>query len=308
MAMSRWLANRKTVLIFVLLSIIVVGTVIFCKENARSDGPKDAIKIPTEYCDLYYPSVWGDHIKILQTDNIVQFRAVIDGYGLQPLFDIHFNSDEGVFCGIISAEEGREVSVSQTTYPIVPEENWSQEQLEMLHEMQDGLHYLLSQMPIAVSETAPVLEEQPATEVQETLKSQPTDFVETASESAGLHENLQTDGDIEIKTPYGVLRYPGIWADYLRLDILEADVHRIAFYGNVDHHPEQHLFDVLIGPLPEGAMELYTENGKKISLDIVVALGELDQTWEENDSDIIYGMMDDINYLLHMAETMVPNP
>ena len=286
--MAKWLNRKNMVLVLILLGILLVGMILFSTKTA-SDGETGDIKIHTQYCDLYYPSRWRESIKILQTEDTVQFRADIDGNGLQPLLDIHFNSDEGIFCGMISTEGHGEVSVSKTTYPIKPDAKWNQEQLEMIYEMQDACNTLLSKLSFVIPEDP---EEQQ---------------VPQASETTTVQEEQQTSGDIEIETPYGILRYPERWLDNLRLNKIEADICTVEFYANVGKHPEQHLFDVHIGPLPEGGMELYTENGKTVSVDIAFFLQELDQTWKEVDADIIYAMMDDVNYLVGMLDLLKPN-
>ena len=300
--------SKNAVRILILLGVVLAVAVIFGLKKAPAREEKDFIEIKTEYGTLYYSSRWEDHIRILQTDNTVQFRAAIDGHELLPLFSIHFDSAEGDLYGAMTTEDGSEVPVSLSIYPIAPEDGWSQKQLEMLYEMQNGLQYLLSQMPIAVAETVPAQEETHSTEVQAGWATQFSDFPETTPKTTPEQEELRVYGDIEIETPYGVLRYPNNWADYLRIEACEGNVHTVSFYANVGNHSEQHLFDVRIGPLSEGLMELYIKNGNQISLDVSFALGELGQTWEEADADIIYGMLDDVNYLLHMAETMSPNP
>ena len=295
MAKNRWIKGKTTVLMLILLGVFMTGTMVSCVKTVLSGGKKDHIQIQTEYCDLYYPSRWGENVKIVQTEDTVQFWAVMEGYGLLPLFDIHFDSDEGSFYGMITAEDGTEVPVSLTVYAIEPDESWSQEQCELLYGMQEDLDSLLSKLPIVASGSSNAQEDQQASDM--------TESPETAPESSQTEENQQAYGEIEIVTPYGVLRYPDTWKGYLRLNEIEADVYTVEFYANVEGHPEQHLFDVQVGSSIAGGVVWYTVNEETVFLNITVLQKELDETWEEDDADIIYGMLDDINYLLDQIET-----
>ena len=163
MTKSKWFESTKKRSIVIFLCVFLIAAVGFCVKTGLTGGADKDIKIQTEYCDLYYPARWGKNIKILQTENDVQFRAEIEGYGLQPLFDIHFNSDAGTFCGVILTEDGAEVTVSQTTYPIEPKEEWPWEQLDMVRQMQAELTGILSQMPLTMPEPADAQAVQEAT-------------------------------------------------------------------------------------------------------------------------------------------------
>ena len=231
------------------------------------------MKIKTVYCDLCYPSHWKEYIAIRQTDNTVRFLADIKDYETQPLFDIHFDSDTGSPCGMLMTKNGAEVFVSLTVYPIVQAETMSQEQLDLLYGMQEDLNDLLENLAL----------------------TEPRETTPAAAE--------QTDQDIEIETPYGKLKYPGMWKTYLQLHVIEEDVYTVGFYAKVGDHPEQHLFDVRLMADADGEFRMYSETGAVCSLDVEFALFEADDSWEQEDADILYGMLEGFNYLIETLNT-----
>lgn len=290
MKKHRWLESKKAIWILILLGVILAASLVLGLKKAPAEAKKDFIEIRTEYCTLYYPSRWEQNIRVLQEENTLRFRAQTEGSGLHPLFDIHFGSDEGEFFCLIGAEDGTTVSVSQTTHPLDPEGKLSPEELETLRAMQAELAVLLSKLPAAQPETAETQTEPPA------------------SSEPPAQQFEYADGDIEITTPYGKLHYPPVWKDNLHLNVTEGEVYTVEFYANVGNHPQQHLFDVQIGPLSDGEIELYTVNGQTVSLSIRFALGTVDPSWSQADADILYGMMDDVTYLLNTLPTTAPNP
>lgn len=300
MSNNRWFKSRKALWILVLLCVLGGVVMAFCMKTAIPSANDEDLQIQTEFCDLYYPSHWGEHLKIMQIEDTVQFWAVMEDYGLLPLLDIYFNSDEGDFYGMITAKDGTETSISLKRYAVEPNDSWSQEQVDMLNGMLDDFNGLLSKLPIIVVENTI-----PQEVSQESLEEEVQDPVETEniSEDTQKQENRSVNGEIEIATPYGVLKYPDTWKGYLRLNLMETDVYTVEFYANVEGHPELHLFDIQIASTIENGIVLHTENEKTVSLNINVVQKALDQEWEDDDADIIYGMLDDINYLLSRLET-----
>ena len=270
MAEMKWTKNRKIVLtLFLAVFVLVISVFLLVRAGV------DDIRIKTDFCDLYYPSEWKKQVRIQKESNSVLFQAEIEGYAVHPLFEIHFDSDEGKYCGMVSTKDGGEVSVSLTAYPIEADASWDQEYINMLYGMQEGINHLLSKLPLV------------------------------ASEQVSLSEDEQEYEDVAIVTPYGNLRYPGIWKEYLRLDISEGDVCKIGFYANVGEHPEMHLFDVRIGADISGQFQMKSEDGNIYSVNIDFAAIDLDKSWSEDEAHIVYGMQEGVNNIiefLNLAE------
>lgn len=259
----KWTKNKKMVLT-IFLAVFVLAISVFLLTRADMNG----IRIKTDFCDLYYPSEWKKQVGIQKESNSVLFQAEIEGYAVQPLFEIHFDSDEGDYYGMVSTKDGGEASVSLTAYLIEADASWNQEYINTLYGMQEGINHLLSKLPLV------------------------------ASEQVSLSEDEQEYEDIAVVTPYGNLRYPGIWEEYLRLDISEGDVCQIGFYANVGEHPKVHLFDVQIGADISGQFQMKSEDGSLYSVNIDFAAIDLDKSWSENEAHIVYGMQEGVNNII----------
>lgn len=259
--------NRKTVALVVVLLFILLLAVFLLVRTESVDSADGEIKIKTDYCDLYYPDRWEEYLQIENAGNSVKFRADMKEYGVHPLFDIHFDSEEGVFYDRIRAKDGSEAAVSLTLYFVEPDGSWDQESSDILYGMQEDVNYLCAKLPLA--------------NPQESMGS--TEAQEPAQEYT----------DVEIVTPYGKVLYSGTWKPYLRLSFAEEPVYTVSFYANVEGQPEQHLFDLLFGTDPNGQYQLSkAEDGTVYSMSMEQFPLELDDSWTEKQSDILYGMLE----------------
>lgn len=129
------------------------------------------------------------------------------------------------------------------------------------------------------------------------------------SESLGSTENSSlTIGSpddsreaIEISTKYGTLLYPKEWESNLRTEIVDSDVYKVEFYGTVEGKKEQHLFDLLFnGTDGYNLGTLTTETGEAVQINIESYDFEFDDSWAEDEKNLICAMQEDINYTIGM--------
>lgn len=264
------LTKTKAVVAAIAVICVLLAAAIFWSVRAAAD--KNAVgemKIETAFCDLYYPAQWKDYVKIQEVDNTVQFSAEVKGHAAQPLFDVHFDQEDGVFYDRILAKDNTAVTVSLTVYPIEADAGWDQEYVDQLYGMQDDLNYLCARLPLASSQ-------------EETTPAQ-----------------VPVYDDIILDTPYGLLLYSGRWEPYLRMAVSEEAVYSVEFYATVDDHPEQHLFDIAIGANVNGAYQMCIgDDGSIITLKLERYPFEPDDSWTPEQADIVYGMLDGAEQLV----------
>lgn len=106
---------------------------------------------------------------------------------------------------------------------------------------------------------------------------------------------------IEISTKYGTLLYPKEWESNLRTEIVDSDVYKVEFYGTVEGKKEQHLFDLSFnGTEGYNLGTLTTETGEAVQINIESYDFEFDDSWAEDEKNLICAMQEDINYTIGM--------
>lgn len=128
--------------------------------------------------------------------------------------------------------------------------------------------------------------------------------VDSVSESSGPITIGNPDDEreaIEIKTKYCTLYYPLEWEENLRTEIVEKDDYKVEFYGTVEGKEEQHLFDLIFnGETGYNLGTIKTEIGEDVLINIESYEFKTDDTWTEDETLILYGMLEDINYTIGM--------
>lgn len=106
---------------------------------------------------------------------------------------------------------------------------------------------------------------------------------------------------IEISTKYVTLLYPLEWEKNLRTEIIDSDVYKVEFYGVVEGKTEQHLFDLVFnGTDGDNFGTLKTESGEEVTINIESYDFEFDDTWTEDEKNMLYTMQEEFNYMIGM--------
>ena len=243
----------------------------------ETEGPEDLgvpvetapdaedIEIATPFATLRYPGQWVDY---LQTEQIsgdvhtVKFYCRLDD-SIIELFSISFGGEDGY--AWMQADDGSTVAVNVVCEQIEAQPDWTDSQRVTVYTMQEGLNAVLNGLEFV---QAPAANEQSVIPEDDTLA--------------------------DIETPYGALKYPARWSEYLITKADESGAYSVKFSAKIGEHAEEHLFTVYIGGdkgIEAGAI------GDK-SLRIEIAEPVLDDTWSDDESLILTAMQEDMNYLL----------
>lgn len=228
------------------------------------------LEIVTPYCTLYYPGEWEELLHVEQVEGdvyTVKFFCKLEGEGNIELFHILFGGEEGF--GTIKATDGKLVNVAAKSMEITPKDSWTTSQMNIVFTMQEALNEVLSGLALVEVE---------------------------ATEPTVIPED---DTPSDLDTPYGTLKYPARWDEYLVTKVNKKDDYSIKFSAKIGSHSEEHLFTVYFGG--DKGMEAGTvkdSSGKEVTLRLEVAEPELDGSWTEDERIILLAMQEDMNYLL----------
>lgn len=253
--------------------------------TAPAEEPKEQMEIipcvdgeiETPYLTLRYPDALSDHLTVVNSEKdpyTLEFYALLEGKPEQRLFDVCLGENASGNLGTVETASG-ELPVGMTLYPFVPDENWTEGEINTVLAMQDAANYLVEQLPLvkksAATETPVVSEVIPEANVVNYMS---------------------------VKTPYCTLYYPVVWQDQVRVDQVEKETYRVRFYGRVDGKGEKLLFSVIFGG-DEGEQVgvVTTDQDEKIPVYIVMENLIL-PGWSEEDAAEIYAMQEAVNQLL----------
>lgn len=239
-------------------------------------APEDNMEIETPVCTLYYPREWESFIRVSMTDGepyTVLFWAELPSEVSAELFSVRFGEETGDALGYLTTEDGGSLSISVVKHELVPGEDWTEEDLFLLQAMQAAVRVLESNLP-------------------------PLEPVVPAGEFS-MPEN---DGTLmTVVTPWAELSYPACWAEYLTTEV-DEEARRVTFLGTVGEHDALELFALCFGGeegVPSGTVS--TPEG---DVDVLVQMGgpSFDDSWSENEMNMIYAMQEGINDLLAALE------
>lgn len=277
MTQVRQKKRKAVVAIIAVIGLLLAAAVFWPRQKAADDGAEKAMKIETNYCDLHYPSKWEETVIIEKQGDSVAFRADLKNQGVHPLFDVCFGIENGFFYDMIRAKDGSEIGVYLVVHPVSGDGTLNQETVDLLYAMQEDMNYLCKRLP-ALGVPQP-------TEPEETI--------------------VGNTGDIEIPTPCGTLTYPGVWEPYLEMHVTDGEHYVIEFCANVDGHPQQHLFTIRIGADIDGAYQITDENGTVFLLELERLSIDLDDSWSQEQADILYAMQEAAEQLLQGLQPVI---
>lgn len=241
-------------------------------ESIITGTAEDNMAIETPVCTLYYPREWESLLRVEMTDGepySAAFWAELPSEVSAPLFTVSFGEESESVLGYLTAEDGQRLAVSLEKHELVPDETWMEEDIFILQAMQAASRVVESNLPAL----------EPA----------------GAEEPFALPEN---DGTLmTVETPWAALFYPACWEKYLTAETDETAC-TVTFLANVGERESVELFVLCFGG--EEGMPAGTVSTPEGDVELLVRMGSLsfDDSWSENEKNIVYAMQEGINDLL----------
>lgn len=142
-------------------------------------------------------------------------------------------------------------------------------------------------------------------QMQETQGDNNVDNQQVENVESTVDQQIEAEEGFAIETAYGNLYYPTKWQNQVRVHPVEGDVYTVQFFGVIEGKAEQHLFDIVFGGTDGFTVGNLTIGDTTVSVNLVFADIALDASWNEEESNTIYAMQEDANYLLGMLEKEV---
>lgn len=234
-------------------------------------------EIHTPYLTLYYPEAFEDCLLIANSSRdpyVLEFYTVLPEKTEQRIFDVCFGAGTDGNLGVVKTESG-EIPVSMTIYSFTPDATWNQGEIDTVHAMQEATNELIHYLDIAEkdSDIIPVLEEEPAE----------TTIVKF------LH----------VETPYCVLQYPAVWAEWLHVEEAEIDgVYRVDYFCSLEGHENLLMFSVLLGGDEGEQLGIVTNtDGITVPVNLLINAPSEDGL-NEDEITTLYAMQEAVNQLI----------
>lgn len=245
-------------------------------EAPAEDGPwAEDLAIPTEFCVLHYPIRWKDAVRTQyaqsDTGGALTFYGTAGGRET-ALFTVLFSREAGSggeIVGVLNRKDGP-VLVSILLAELTLGGGWKEGELQTLSEMREDHRYLAG-----------------------SLAAEP-EF----SGDVGAFFPEQPLGDLEVATPYGVLRYPSEWRDYVWTEFTEAgDGGFVTFYGAAGGE-DVNLFSIHFASGERGCTNIgwLYDNGR--SIEIGLQMPQDPDTLSGEALDTVMQMREGVNRVL----------
>ena len=279
--MARYLKKKekKPRSILWLLGILIVTIAIVVAVPAKRTFLMNTNTVlETPYCTLSYPNKWANQVRIETSESSVYsvsyYAAFSDSQEIK-LFTISFGDETENPAGVIQLENGDTVNVCVSVCALEPDENRTKEEWNVVQEMMDDLNYILERIPF----------------VDVSDETEPTEEVETEPDST--HDML-------IETPYAKLVYPGKWKDYLEVTVEQDGACTVLFLAALEGQKPQPLFDIVFAE--DGELGSLLVEGEWVGVSAVLHGLALDESWQDEQIEIITAMQEDINYIVERLE------
>lgn len=120
----------------------------FEESEVAGSNDEEGILVETSFVKLYYPSKWKNNIRVEQViknevTSSVKFFGKNRDKEEQLLFVIHFNEDGEIPIGIIENNENIYINLTMAELKL---DGLSQEEIDMISEMQESVNDILNQI------------------------------------------------------------------------------------------------------------------------------------------------------------------
>lgn len=251
------------------------------EENQTTEPADTAIynngEIHTPYLTLYYDDALADHLSIVNTKSepyTLAFYALLDGRTAQRIFDVYLGEGADGNLGIVQTEHGN-IPIGMTIYTFTPDDSWTEDEVNTILAMQDVINDMIEQLPLV-----------------ESYASYEGPVISTVTPETNV-TNLMT-----FSTPYCTLQYPATWKEYVLVEQMEEDVHKVMFYGQLEGREKKLIFSIIFGG-DEGEQLGIVTNDQDETVPVNVLMEELILTgWSDEDAATIYAMQEAVNQLI----------
>lgn len=129
---------------------------------------------------------------------------------------------------------------------------------------------------------------------------------DSKKEKAGSEIALSEEtGDLVVTTNFFELHYPAIWEDRVSVAAEEKDgVETVAFYGKVDNHDKQLLFEIVFNYSDGIVLGEYVKDKNTVSVSMNVPEFVFDETWNTDEQTTLYAMQEDVNYVVQSMSSI----
>lgn len=248
---------------------VVVDTETFIEteyETIMETEEVEPISIATSYGELYYPGRWREcvYTEIADDPYTVTFYASFEQKEKVALFDVVFNG-EGVEVDKRVMDNGDIIAISINSYDIQVEDVLDETEINMVYGMCEDVNYLI-----------------------ENLSS-------LGKAYSVEHIDEEVSEFFEVETSYGSLYYPMMWEEYVYIED-NGDV--VSFYAEINNHDMVSLFDITFNGEGDFIEQITLNDGKYVDVSIISHEANLDETWSEEEEEMFWIMVEDVNYLI----------
>lgn len=111
------------------------------------------------------------------------------------------------------------------------------------------------------------------------------------------------EGDVQIETPYGVLKYPGKWRNQIHFQISEGVPYQVTFSGSVEDQLQYPLFTISFDTeQTQPLLWITTEDGVQVGVTLQSYEIPWSAGWTEDMVNNLYAMQEEANYVLQNLE------
>lgn len=111
--------------------------------------------------------------------------------------------------------------------------------------------------------------------------------------------------DVEVKTPYATLYYPGQYKDHIKTEIMDDGFEAtVLFYCTAGEHKDALLFTIFFGGADGEPLGSYqTPQGFAVDVTMEMSGYIPDGSWSSADADIFYAMQEGMNHVISRLES-----
>lgn len=154
--------NILICIILILLALIVTLGLSLASKSEANDSVKyvnnitkenieiKAFEIETDYGKLYYPKNWKENVKVEFSNefgNKVEFYGLVKDDKTKHIFDICFNSDDGLLLGYLEIED-QIINISVDVMELEFDDSWTQEEMDKIYSMQEEMNFVIDALNI----------------------------------------------------------------------------------------------------------------------------------------------------------------